>query len=389
MSLCIVERAIDDCAHHHPALTPMAANFYLMAAKGGIAPPTRGFSGRRGRLQGLINQLLAALASWAARPAANHLSFCDPSAQCPQCVSAMFEGFDVSTISTGECDIFVRAAGSGSPLLLLHGFPETHLMWRDVAPKLAQDFTVVCADLRGYGQSGCPASAPDHAPYSKRVMATDMVGVMRRLGFNRFAVAGHDRGGRVAYRMALDHPYSVTKLSVLDILPTATVWDRVDARLMIGFWPWSLLAQPEPLPERLVCGAPDAVIDNAMAQWGSRADVFPDEVRAAYLASLRDAAHIHAICEEYRAAATIDRAHDAGDRATGRSIACPMQVLWSVQGGLESWYSREGGPLALWRAWAGNVSGGPIPGGHFFPEESPRETAAALKSFLAPEQGRG
>jgi haloacetate dehalogenase len=192
-------------------------------------------------------------------------------------VSEMFNGFDATTISTDECSFFVRIAGSGSPLLLLHGFPETHLMWRDVAPLLAQDFTVICADLRGYGQSGCPPSAPDHAPCSKRVMAEDMVRVIRQLGFNRFAVAGHDRGGRVAYRMALDHPQSVTKLCVLDILPTATVWDRADARLALGFWPWILLAQPAPLPERLLGAAPDAVVDNAIDQWGSLAEAFPAE----------------------------------------------------------------------------------------------------------------
>lgn len=297
----------------------------------------------------------------------------------------MFNGFDATTINTGECAFFIRIAGTGSPLLLLHGFPETHLMWRDVAPILARDFTVVCADLRGYGQSSCPASAPDHAPYSKRVMAEDMVPMMRQLGFDRFAVAGHDRGGRVAYRMALDHPHNVTRLSVLDILPTATVWDRADARLALGFWPRSLLAQPEPLPERLLGGAPDAVVDNALDQWGSLADAFPAEVRTAYVNALRDAAHVHAICEEYRAAATIDRRHDADDSKAGNRIACPMLALWSAQGGLQHWYSSEGGPLALWRAWADNVSGGPIQGGHFFPEESPRETAAALLVFFAHE----
>jgi haloacetate dehalogenase len=297
----------------------------------------------------------------------------------------MFNGFDATTISTDECSFFVRIAGSGSPLLLLHGFPETHLMWRDVAPLLAQDFTVICADLRGYGQSGCPPSAPDHAPCSKRVMAEDMVRVIRQLGFNRFAVAGHDRGGRVAYRMALDHPQSVTKLCVLDILPTATVWDRADARLALGFWPWILLAQPAPLPERLLGAAPDAVVDNAIDQWGSLAEAFPAEVRAAYVSALRDAAHVHAICEEYRAAATIDRTHDADDRKAGNRIACPVLALWSAQGGLQNWYSSEGGPLALWEAWADDVRGGPIAGGHFFPEESSRETAAALRAFIAIE----
>lgn len=295
----------------------------------------------------------------------------------------MFNGFRATTIRTEDCTSFVRIAGSGAPLLLLHGFPETHLMWRDVAPILAKDFTVVCADLRGYGQSGCPASAPDHAPYSKRAMAADMVLVMRQLGFERFAVAGHDRGGRVAYRMALDHGRSVTRLSVLDILPTATVWNHADARMVLSFWPWSLLAQVEPLPERLVGGAPDAVVANAIDQWGSRVDAFPPEVRDAYVDALRDAGHVHAICEEYRAAASIDRAHDADDMAAGNKITCPLQALWSSQGGLDHWYSSEGGPLALWQAWAEDVSGGSVAGGHFFPEEAPDETAAALHAFLA------
>lgn len=295
----------------------------------------------------------------------------------------MFTGFDATTIRTTQCTYFVRVAGSGPPLLLLHGFPETHLMWRDVAPKLAQDFTVICTDLRGYGESGCPASTADHAPYSKRAMAADLVHLMAQLGFEQFSVAGHDRGGRVAYRMALNHMGNVTKLSVLDILPTATVWDRADARLVLGFWPWSLLAQPEPLPERLLSSAPDAVVDNALNQWGSRADAFPADVRAAYVSALHDPAHIHAICEEYRAAATIDRVHDADDINAGHKIACPVLALWSAQGGLQNWYESEGGPLALWRAWADDVSGGPIAGGHFFPEEAPQETANALRTFFA------
>jgi haloacetate dehalogenase len=210
----------------------------------------------------------------------------------------MFNGLDAKTVRTAECDYFVRIAGSGQPLLLLHGFPETHLMWRDVAPILAETFTVVCADLRGYGQSGCPAPSPDHFPYSKRAMAADLVRMMDQIGHERFALAGHDRGGRVAYRMALDHPGSVSRLAVLDILPTATVWNRADIRLTLAFWPWSLLAQPEPLPERLVEGAAEAIIANAIEQWGSRGEAFPFEIRRAYVDALRDPDHIHAICEE-------------------------------------------------------------------------------------------
>jgi haloacetate dehalogenase len=294
----------------------------------------------------------------------------------------MFIGFEAKTLRTSECTYFVRVAGSGSPLLLLHGFPETHLMWRDVAPILAETFTVVCADLRGYGQSGCPASSPDHLPYSKRAMASDLVRAMEQLGHERFSVAGHDRGGRVAYRMALDHPDSVSRLAVLDILPTATVWDRADARLTLGFWPWSLLAQPEPLPERLVDGAADAIIANAIDQWGSRSESFPSEVRKSYVDALQDPDHVHAICEEYRAAASIDRDHDAADTKAGKKISCPVLALWSAEGGLQNWYEDEGGPLKLWQTWADNVGGGPVAGGHFFPEESPRDTAAALQEFM-------
>jgi haloacetate dehalogenase len=300
----------------------------------------------------------------------------------------MLDDFETAEIQTGEVCIFVRWSGSGAPLLLLHGFPQTHLMWRRVAPQLARHFTVVCADLRGYGRSGCPASTPDHTPYAKRAMAHDMVLVMERLGFPRFAVAGHDRGGRVAYRMALDHPSRVDRLAVLDILPTAMVWDRADARFALAFWPWSLLAQPEPLPERLLAAAPEAIIDDALGGWGSPAAVFPPEVRAAYVQALRDPAHVHAICEEYRAAATLDRAHDEADRVAGRRIVCPLLVLWSAHGALETWYAEAGGPRALWQAWSDHVQGHPLQAGHFFPEEAPEHTAAALDRFFAPDARR-
>lgn len=294
----------------------------------------------------------------------------------------MFSGFEAKTIQVEDTSIFVRVGGAGPPLLLLHGFPETHAMWRDIAAALAPRFTVVAADLRGYGQSGCPASSADHAPYSKRAMARDMVQVMNRLGFERFMIAGHDRGGRVAYRLAFDHPDHVSRIAVLDVIPTAAAWDRADARLVLGFWPWSLLAQPEPLPERLLAAAPAAIVDNAISQWGSAADAFPAEIRAAYIEALRDPDHVHAICEEYRAAAAIDREHDALNQAESRLIACPLLALWSSEGGLENWYAGEGGPLAIWRQWADKVEGRPIKGGHFFPEENPTETAVALSKFF-------
>jgi haloacetate dehalogenase len=294
----------------------------------------------------------------------------------------MLDGFESHEVETGETSIFLRRSGSGSPVLLLHGFPETHLMWRRVAPLLARRFTVVCADLRGYGRSGCPISTPDHAPYAKRAMARDMVTVMERLGFPRFSVAGHDRGGRVAYRLALDHPDRINRLAVLDILPVATVWERADARFALGYWPWVLLAQPEPLPERLISATPEAVIDDALGGWGSPAGTFGPDVRATYVEALRDRSHAHAICEEYRAAATLDRMHDDADRAEGKRIDCPVLVLWSRHGPLSTWYADAGGPISLWRTWAADVQGRAVDAGHFFPEEIPEETSDELGRFF-------
>jgi haloacetate dehalogenase len=297
--------------------------------------------------------------------------------------TSAFAGFEALHVDTGETSIFVRCAGTGPAVLLLHGFPQTHLMWRDIAPRLARDFTVVCADLRGYGESGCPPSDAEHAPYAKRAMARDMVAVMAKLGVARFCVAGHDRGGRVAYRLALDHPERVQRLAVLDVLTIADAWEHADKRLTTGYWPWSLLAQDAPLPERLISAAPDAVVDSALHGWGSAASAFSAEVRQAYIGALGDDAHVHAICEEYRAAATLDHAHDVHDRATGRRIVAPLLVLWSGQGPLQSWYADVGGPLALWRKWADDVGGAAVNGGHFFPEELPQQTAEELGRFFA------
>jgi haloacetate dehalogenase len=294
----------------------------------------------------------------------------------------MFDGFGAIDVATDETTIFVRVGGAGPPALLLHGFPETHLMWRDVAPVLARSFTVVCADLRGYGRSGCPASTSDHAPYSKRAMARDMVAAMQHLGFDRFAVVGHDRGARVAYRLALDHRERVERLAVLDIVPTEAAWARANAEFAVGYWPWIMLAQDEPLPERFLAAAPEAIIDNALGGWGSPASAFPASVRAAYVEALRGRDRAHAICEEYRAAASLDREHDRADLESGRRITCPTLALWSAKGPLSTWYTEEGGPIALWRPWCDDVRGQAIDGGHFFPEESPDETARLLAAFL-------
>jgi haloacetate dehalogenase len=296
----------------------------------------------------------------------------------------MFDGFEQQQVSTASGSIAVRVGGSGPAVLLLHGFPETQLMWRDVAVLLTNAYTVVCADLPGYGESSCPPTAPDHAPFSKRAMAAAMVEAMVALCHNNFAVVGHDRGGRVAARAALDHPDRIVAVAALDVIPIDEAWRRADDRFALGFWPWSLLAQPAPLPERLLSAAPDAVVDDALSQWGSAPAVFEHDIRTAYVEQLRDPTHAHAICDEYRAAAVIDREHDAEDRRAGRRIRCPALVLWAAQGPLAKWYSDEGGPLAIWHGVCEQVEGHPVEGGHFFPEEKPNEVAAELASFLHP-----
>lgn len=293
-----------------------------------------------------------------------------------------FEGFQGAIVDVGATTIALQWGGTGHPVLLLHGFPETHVMWHRVAPALAEEFTVVCADLRGYGASGTPPSTPDHAPYTKSAMAGDMVAVMERLSSDRFSVVGHDRGGRVAYRLALDYGTRVEKLAVLDVVPTSEALDRADARLALAYWPWSLLAQSEPLPERLIAAAPEAFVDAALGGWGSDPEAIPDDIRSLYIDALSDPAVAHAICEEYRAAATLDYDADRQDRAAGRQINAPTLVLWATSGPLDTWYEDDGGPLGIWRAWATQVEGEPLPGGHFFPEENPDGTLAELRAFL-------
>lgn len=294
----------------------------------------------------------------------------------------MFGDFEERRVETQGSSIFARIGGSGPPLLLIHGFPETHLMWRDVAPILAEELTIVCVDLPGQGASGCPGSDASHTPYSKRAMAAELAELMRRLGFERFAVAGHDRGGRVTYRMALDHPGAVARLAVLDVIPIAEAWRHADSRLALSFWPWSLLSQPAPLPERLISAAPEAIIDDATSQWGTPPDGFPAEIRQAYADALRDPRRAHAICEEFRAAAAIDRDHDEADSRAGRRISCPVLLLWDGDGALGKWYGGQGGPIGIWQRWASNVTGKPMAGGHFFPESDPEATAGELRAFF-------
>ena len=288
----------------------------------------------------------------------------------------MFDGFEEFDIATTGTTIHGRRGGEGPPVLLLHGIPETHLMWHRVAPQLAERFTVVAADLRGYGDSGTPPTAADHAPYSMREIALDQVEVMHALGHAQFDVVGHDRGARCAYRLALDHADAVTRLAVLDIVPTADTFSQAGMDFVRAFWVWLFLASEEPVPERLIAQAPDTIVNHMLDSWSDR-DAFPPAVRAEYIAKFGDAATVHAICEEYRASATLDREHDEADRGT-RRIACPTLVLWSDTGPLATWYE----PLDVWKTWASDVDGGPIPAGHFIPEEAPDETAGRLMDFL-------
>ena len=284
----------------------------------------------------------------------------------------MFEGFERIRIEVEGASINAVRGGTGPPVLLLHGSPQTLAMWHLVAPRLAEDFTVVAADLRGYGDSSKPEGGEDHDRYSKRVMVLDQVEVMKHLGFDRFALCGHDRGGRVGYRMALDHPGVVTKLAVLDIVPTWEAFSRADKAFGLGYWHWFFLAQPYDLPERLLASDPE----KALFRGGSAA--IAPEAMEEYVRCLRDPEAIHATCEDYRAAATLDCEHDETDREAGRRIGCPVLALWGRKGFLEGHYD----VLEVWRAWAEEVSGRALECGHYIPEEAPKETYAALHTFL-------
>ena len=291
-----------------------------------------------------------------------------------------FEGLDVPT-SRGT--IHVSIGGSGSPLLLLHGYPQTSLMWRAVAPLLAAQHTVVAADLAGYGDSFRPVPTADHVAHSKRALAADQVEAMGQLGFERFAVAGHDRGGRVAYRMALDHPERVLRATVIDIVPTSEVWARADRRFAQRYWHWSFLAQPAPLPERLIAADPQAYFDLHVRLGmglGAVEGRYAPEVIAAYRQSFDDPVSVQAICEDYRAGASVDVAHDEADRMAGHRIACPLQVLWGANGALPGFYEDV---LNVWRPWADELEGAAVEASHFVPEDQPEQTAAAILAFGA------
>ncbi|WP_051792672.1 alpha/beta fold hydrolase [Amycolatopsis jejuensis] len=284
--------------------------------------------------------------------------------------------FRSHTVDAGGVGIHAKVAGSGPPLLLLHGYPQTHVIWHHVAPALAADFTVVAADLRGYGDSGKPAPGPDDAEYSKRVMAADQVHLMRDLGFDRFAVAGHDRGGRVGHRMALDHPDVVTRLAVLDIVPTRHTFANADAAFGLGYYHWFFLAAGHGIPERLIGGDPEFWIRARMGARHAGGTPFDPAAEAEYVRCFSDPAAIAASCSDYRAAAGIDLEHDDAD--AGRRIEVPLLALW----GERSFVGRNYAVLDVWREYAAQVSGRALAADHYLPEEAPAEVTAELRTFF-------
>ena len=292
----------------------------------------------------------------------------------------LFPGFQSNWINTSNGKIFVRTGGSGPPLLLLHGYAQTNVMWHKVAPALAKRFSLVIADLPGYGWSAIPHSSPDHMPYSKREMANAMIGVMDKLGHAQFLLAGHDRGGRVGYRLALDHPGRLAKLAVLDIIPTWAMWHNIDARLAYRIWHWTFLALPHPFPETMIGHDPVGYWNAKTAPGTKSKDLssFDPRAIAHYHAFFKDPHRIHATCEDYRAGRTTDLAFDEADHKAKKKIACPVLAIWGESG----IPSESENPLKVWKDWAKDVSGFPIDCGHYLPEENPDATAKALIEFF-------
>jgi len=288
----------------------------------------------------------------------------------------MFDGFQLERIKVGEVSLRVRHGGSGPPVVLLHGHPRTHTTWWQVAPRLAEDFTVVCPDLRGYGESDKPPADDDHSQYSKRAMAGDIAHLMSELGHERFAVVGHDRGSYVAYRTALDWPDRVSKLVVIDSVPAVEALERADAKFAAAWWHWWFFAQQEKPAERVICADPETWY-NAWTSNGP--DHLGPENHADFLAAIRNPATVHAMLEDYRAGLGADRQADEDDRAAGRTITCPTLVLWSTQDDMEEIY---GDLLEVWRPWAPDVTSHGIDSPHHVAEYAPAELAQSLRDFL-------
>lgn len=294
--------------------------------------------------------------------------------------SGFFPGFTLTSIDVADGPLRLRHGGSGPPLLLLHGNPQTHAMWHKVAPVLARNYTVICPDLRGYGGSMKPAATADHAPYAKREMARDFVELMQALGFEKFKVVAHDRGARVAHRLAIDHPGRVERLAVLDIIPTLEHFERADMRFGLGYYHWFWFAQPHPFPENIISASPEAWFRAHTSREPKGDDFFDPHALADYMAHVRDPEMIRGMCEDYRAAATIDLGHDRESRARGDKVRCPLLVLWGANAKIAAWYDA----LAIWRQYAaGEVTGGAVPSGHYLAEEAPDAVLKWVEPFLA------
>jgi haloacetate dehalogenase len=292
---------------------------------------------------------------------------------------SILAGFEYQRIKTSGATINLATCGKGAPLLLLHGYPETHLMWHKVAPALADDFSVVCADLRGYGDSSKPEGLPDHSNYSKRAMANDMVEVMAALGHREFLLAGHDRGARVAYRLALDHPAAVKRLALLDIVSTKAVYEQGGMAIASAYFHWYFLIQQRPLPERLIGCDPAFWLNASVFQhYSATPNTFSAAILAEYLRLFGTPEGIHAACEDYRAGATVDLANDRADVIGNRKIACPTLILWGSRGVIGKIFK----PLETWLDFVTSPMGEAIDCGHFIPEEKPQETLRALRSFF-------
>jgi haloacetate dehalogenase len=291
----------------------------------------------------------------------------------------LFAGFTLESIAVTAGSIRLRHGGSGPPLLLLHGNPQSHMMWHLVAPTLARRFHVICPDLRGYGGSFKPPATADHAPYAKKEMARDMLEVMQHFGHERFLVASHDRGARVAHRLALDHPQRVIKLATLDIVPTIEHFERTDMAFALGYYHWFWFAQPHPFPEVLINQAPEAWFAAHTSREPKGTDFFHPDALADYLAAARRPDTITGMCEDYRAAATIDLEHDRRSRELGLKLQCSLLVLWGAKGKLGQWYR----PLEIWRRYcSADVSGGAIDSGHYLAEEQPGELLRHFEAFF-------
>lgn len=278
-------------------------------------------------------------------------------------------------------EIFAKVSGSGKPLLLLHGYPQTHMCWHKVAPKLLNvGYKVIVPDLRGYGASSKPASDADHLPYSKREMAKDQLRLMSALGHDRFLLVGHDRGGRVAHSLAVNHPQAVEKLSIVDIAPTLTMYENTDMAFARAYYHWFFLIQPDPLPERMIGADPEFFLKKKLKAWVSSEAIFSDEAMTSYIDAFREMATIHSSCEDYRASATIDLEHARADIKAGRKIKCPVLSLWGARG----FAAKSFDMLQTWQDVCSNeVVGEGIDCGHFVPEEKPDETAKALLDFFS------